>query len=153
MALKFDKIAFIYFWISFLLDRITKYFITSEIWQSQTINQFLNIYVTHNQGIAWGLANNLPDIYFYGLIIIITAVLFYFMWYTKSIAHHQGMLRACMLVLAGGISNLCDRLWYGAVIDFIQLHAGTWYFPVFNVADVSISIGALFLIYFALFDE
>ncbi len=153
MALKFDKIAFIYFISSFLLDRITKYFAVTELWPSQTINQFLNIYLTQNHGIAWGIGTQFHDTYFYFLTLLIASVLFYFMWYTKSIAHHTGMFRACMLILAGGISNFCDRLWYGSVIDFIQLHAADWYFPVFNVADISITIGAIFLIYFALFDE
>ncbi len=153
MALKFDKIACAYFFISCILDRFTKYCVITELWPSQTINQFFNVYLTHNHGIAWGLGSSLHTPEFCWLTLIITGVLAYFTWYMKSVAHHTGMFRACMFVLAGGVSNLFDRLWYGSVIDFIQLHAGDWYFPVFNIADVSITIGAIFLIYFALLDE
>lgn len=153
MLQKFDKIALVCFITSFMLDRITKYCVAAELWPSQTINQFFNVYLTHNQGIAWGLASSLHTSEFCWLTLIIACVLVYFGWYMKSIAHHTGMLRACMLVLAGGISNFFDRLSYGSVIDFIQLHAGDWYFPVFNIADVSITLGAIFLIYFALLDE
>jgi signal peptidase II len=71
----------------------------------------------------------------------------------KSIVHHFGMTIACLLILAGGISNFCDRLWYGSVIDFIQLHLSDWYFPVFNVADISITLGAIALTYFVLLSD
>ena len=148
MALKFDKIAVACFALSCALDRFTKYCVISELWPSQTINQFFNIFLTHNHGIAWGLGSSLHTPEFCWLTLLIIFVLAYFAWYMRSIAHHQGMLRACMFVVAGGVSNLCDRLWYGSVIDFIQLHIGDWYFPVFNIADVSITLGAILLIYF-----
>jgi signal peptidase II len=45
-------------------------------------------------------------------------------------------------VLAGALGNVADRIEHGFVIDFIHLHWQDWYFPAFNVADVSITIGA-----------
>lgn len=45
-------------------------------------------------------------------------------------------------ILAGALGNLCDRLMLGHVVDFIELYAGHYYWPVFNVADISICIGA-----------
>jgi signal peptidase II len=54
-------------------------------------------------------------------------------------------------VLAGAIGNLIDRINLGYVIDFIALHYQNWYFPVFNVADVCITIGAIILIADSLF--
>jgi signal peptidase II len=45
------------------------------------------------------------------------------------------------LVLGGSLSNLVDRLWYKAVLDFIELYIGPYSWPVFNVADVCIVIG------------
>ena len=53
---------------------------------------------------------------------------------------------AMAMILGGALGNLWDRLIYGMVIDFIQLHLGNWYYPVFNFADVAISIGAVTLI-------
>ena len=55
------------------------------------------------------------------------------------------MLGACALLLAGILGNLTDRARLGYVIDFIVLHAGSWHWPTFNVADASISIDALLL--------
>ena len=53
---------------------------------------------------------------------------------------------ALALVLGGAIGNLFDRVVYGHVIDFIQLHAGGRYFPSFNLADSAITLGAICLI-------
>jgi len=53
---------------------------------------------------------------------------------------------ALALILAGAVGNLIDRAWLGQVIDFIQVYYDRWYFPVFNVADISINIGAALLV-------
>ena len=53
---------------------------------------------------------------------------------------------ALALILGGAIGNVVDRLLHGHVIDFIQVHAGGWYFPSFNVADSAITVGAVLLI-------
>jgi signal peptidase II len=57
------------------------------------------------------------------------------------------MLGACALLLAGILGNLTDRVRLGFVIDFILLHAGQYHWPTFNVADASITVGALLLAY------
>lgn len=154
MAQKFDKIIFlICFCIPIVLDRITKYCMISGIWQSQEINQFFNLYLTHNHGVAWGVGGHFNQSVFPWIHVLVACVLIYFVWYMRFIAHNRNMLIACLLVLAGGISNFFDRLWYGSVIDFIQLHLGEWYFAVFNVADISITFGAVLLTYFVLTDD
>jgi signal peptidase II len=63
------------------------------------------------------------------------------------------MLGSCALLLAGILGNLTDRVRLGFVIDFIQLHAGQYHWPTFNVADASISIGALLLAYDLIFAQ
>jgi signal peptidase II len=57
------------------------------------------------------------------------------------------VLGACSLLLAGIIGNLTDRARLGYVIDFIVVHAGSYHWPTFNVADASITIGAILLAY------
>ena len=65
----------------------------------------------------------------------------------RSLKEGQVWLRAgLVLVLAGAIGNLIDRAALGHVIDFISVHWREYYFPAFNVADASISIGAACLI-------
>ena len=51
------------------------------------------------------------------------------------------------MVIAGAVSNFFDRIYYGAVIDFIDFHYGAWHWPTFNIADMCIvmGIGGIFL--------
>jgi signal peptidase II len=50
------------------------------------------------------------------------------------------------LVLGGALGNLYDRAVYGTVTDFVEIYAGTHFFPAFNVADSAVSVGAALLI-------
>jgi signal peptidase II len=54
-------------------------------------------------------------------------------------------------VLGGAIGNLIDRLIYGAVVDFVLLHAGHWQWPAFNLADSAITLGVIALLWDSLF--
>ena len=54
---------------------------------------------------------------------------------------------AICFVLAGAIGNLFDRLVFGYVIDFIQLYWKNWYWPAFNIADMSICVGAVMVVF------
>src|SRR5436190_3301443 len=72
------------------------------------------------------------------------AVLFYFV---RTPRNDDRVLGACSLLLAGILGNLTDRVRLGFVIDFILVHAGSYHWPTFNIADASISIGALLLAY------
>src|SRR5205085_10217957 len=63
--------------------------------------------------------------------------------------HHGNRLFAfaLALVLGGALGNLYDRVTLGHVVDFVQLHAGGYYFPAFNVADSAITVGVALLIW------
>ncbi len=76
------------------------------------------------------------------------AVLFYFL---RTPRNDDRVLGACALLLAGILGNLTDRVRLGFVIDFILLHAGSYHWPTFNIADASITIGALLLAYDLIF--
>jgi signal peptidase II len=78
------------------------------------------------------------------------AVFYYFL---RTPRNDDRVLGACALLLAGIMGNLTDRARIGYVIDFIVLHAGSWHWPTFNVADASITIGALLLAYDLIFDK
>ena len=145
---------FLIFVMTFLLDRISKYWVITEFIENQEVNDFFNIFVTFNRGIAWGIGGDLHDTYTKILYAFIACVLIYFIFYLKEFFHNMIFAIASVFILSGGISNFIDRIWYGSVIDFIQLHWGDWYFPVFNVADVSITIGAvIFLLAVFLYQE
>ncbi len=147
------KLIALFFVVPFLADRVTKYCIVSYLWESQEVTSFFNIYFTYNQGIAWSIGSNLGGAYVALGMCLIAAILIYFARYMRLIAGHVGMFASCLLILSGGVSNFIDRFLFEGVVDFMQLHLGDWYFPVFNVADLSITMGALCLGYFFLSDE
>lgn len=116
------------------------------------INGFFDFAYAENRGIAFG---QLQEGGSFGRWFFVTlaaaaaiAVLFYFL---KTPRDDDRILGACALLLAGIVGNLTDRVRLGFVIDFIQLHAGQYHWPTFNVADASISFGALLLAYDLIF--
>jgi signal peptidase II len=54
---------------------------------------------------------------------------------------------ALSLILGGAIGNVLDRFFYGAVVDFIDVHYETWHWPAFNLADSAISVGAILIVW------
>src|SRR2546421_12222231 len=112
------------------------------------INGFLDLSYAENTGIAFGQLQEGGTFgrWFFVMLAIAAAVvvIIYFFRTTRNDAR---MLGACALLLAGIAGNLTDRARLGHVIDFILLHYRSFQWPVFNVADMSISVGAFLLIY------
>ncbi len=118
------------------------------------VRNFLDFVYTENRGIAFGQLQESGTFgrWFFVVLAIAAAiaVLYYFV---RTPRNDDRVLGACALLLAGIAGNLTDRVRLGYVIDFIVLHAGSWHWPTFNVADASISIGALLLAYDLLFER
>ena len=55
------------------------------------------------------------------------------------------------MVIGGALGNAIDRLWHGAVVDFLDFHVAGYHWPAFNVADSAITIGVAFIIVEGLF--
>ena len=136
----------------FLLDRITKLyviylndiFLNSEIYTSK----FLNISLIWNDGIAFGLFS-FEESYIYNFItiIILTVIIFIFVMIIQS----EGVKHYSLLIIfSGAIGNLYDRILYKAVPDFIDVHIGEFHWFIFNIADIFITLGVFFMIFFEL---
>ena len=112
------------------------------------ISGLLNFVYAENRGIAFGQLQEGGSFgrWFFVVLAAVAglAVLFYFFRTPRS---DDRVLGACALLLAGIFGNLTDRARLGHVIDFIDLHLGSHHWPTFNVADASICLGALLLIY------
>jgi len=67
-------------------------------------------------------------------------------WMLRSNPTQRLFSAALTLILGGAMGNVLDRLLYGYVVDFIDVHWAGWHFPAFNVADSAISLGAAALI-------
>jgi signal peptidase II len=102
---------------------------------------FLITYAT-NKGAAWNVLEQNPD-FLLGLRLILVCVLVLYL-FLASLSF--GSRCALALIIGGALGNISDRYFYGHVIDMFQLNFGSYSFPVFNVADSGISVGALGLI-------
>jgi signal peptidase II len=131
-----------------LVDHVTKW-IASELMASRppvVVTPFFNFVLAHNTGAAFSfLAEGSGwQRWFFAAIAVVAAVLI-----TMLIRRHARERLFCSglaLILGGAVGNLIDRLAWGHVVDFVQLHAGAWYWPAFNVADSAITVGAVLVV-------
>jgi len=129
-----------------LLDFFSKKFIFNLIILNNfiTILPFLDLIHIHNYGIAFGLFAGILPIW---LIVIITLAIVFFLVSFIFINSTQIEKWGFLLILAGAISNLIDRIIHKYVLDFIYLHYKDFYWPAFNFADIYITLGVLLIVY------
>ena len=129
-----------------IIDQLTKKIITAtmNIGDSyDVIPHFLNITSHRNNGAAWGILSGKMG-FFYIITLIILAVLIIF--YIKETKYNAFMQVAISLLFAGALGNFIDRLFNGEVVDFIDTNIFGYDFPIFNIADSSLTIGVIFVI-------
>lgn len=130
-----------------MLDQIAKYLAITILPFNQPISILpsFNLTLIHNTGAAFGvLAKNNSATLLFGIFAVILSA-FITVWLFKLPKNKQWIALALVLILGGALGNLVDRIHNGFVIDFIQLYYKTWYWPVFNIADLAISIGTVML--------
>lgn len=113
----------------------------------QAIPNFLNFVYAENTGIAFSLLieHGTAGRFGLSLVAIIAGILvLFYLWRTPRESYQLQL--ALMFLLAGIAGNVTDRLRLGYVIDFIDAHFGRQHFPVFNLADTAVCIGAGLLI-------
>lgn len=127
------------------LDQVTKSIVRanleiSDIWVPWSwLERYVRIVHWKNTGAAFGMLQGFSDIFTILAIVVSIAILYYY----PRVPRQDWLLRLAMcLQLGGAVGNLIDRLTQGWVTDFISVGA----FPVFNVADASISIGVALLL-------
>ena len=134
-------------WLSLLvvvLDQWTKYLVLKHLVpsSSHTISPFLNLTLVYNMGTAFSVLKFIGGWqrwFFVGVISIICLIIIIWM---ARLQKKQNLLAAGLaLVLGGAIGNLLNRICYGFVIDFIDLHLKHLHWPAFNLADSAICIG------------
>jgi len=111
---------------------------------------FFNLVLVWNRGVSFGLLAADHELGRW-LLILLTVVIAGLVIYWLRRATGALMMTALAMVLGGAIGNIIDRLRFGAVVDFVQLHAAGYSFYVFNIADAAISIGVALLLLDAIF--
>jgi signal peptidase II len=134
--------------ILLLVDQFTKVLIVGnyQLGDSTYVTSFFNVVRVHNTGAAFSFlasAGGWQRWFFTGLGLIAAAAIF---WLLRSHAGQKLFSFALACILGGAIGNVVDRLLYGYVVDFLDLHWSGMHFPAFNVADSAISVGALCLV-------
>jgi signal peptidase II len=138
-----------YYWlapsaVAVVLDQVTKALIRQAFTAGETLvlTPFFNLVLAYNTGAAFSFlagAGGWQRIFFIVMTFIICAFL---LWLMRRHPQNRVLCSGLALVLGGAVGNLYDRLVLGHVVDFIQLHAGAYYWPAFNVADSAITVGA-----------
>ncbi len=129
-----------------LLDQFTKMMIRKALLLSEEIviiPTFFSITYAQNTGASFSMLQAYPLF----LTICAVAVLGFLLWYYRHLEMQYRLPYA--LILAGVLGNLIDRLFFGAVTDFIYFH----FWPIFNVADMAISIGTMLFVGILLKEE
>ena len=140
--------------VSITLDQVTKKLAQAHLAGSETITFFHNIFLleyTENTGGFLGLGSAIPEsIRFWVFTVLVTIfliIMFFYLVFSKSFTIRQ--IFTLSAILGGGIGNVIDRLLFeGRVVDFMNVGIGTLRTGIFNVADMFITFGAIFLVWF-----
>ena len=141
--ISFSIVAFIYF-----LDRLSKILVIqldkSNLGSDIFNSAYLNIVLIWNKGIAFGLFS-FNEAYLYNILSLIISIIIIILVVVSL--KSQGFKRYSMLMIIGGaIGNLHDRIFFKAVPDFIDFHINDFHWFIFNVSDIFITFGVIFMI-------
>jgi signal peptidase II len=149
----FNNLIFII--LIFTLDRITKIYViyfSDKLNNSELfLSKYLNISLTWNEGIAFGLFSfNQNYLYNFLTLIIFFVIFVIFIMIIKS----EGIKKyALSMIFGGALGNFYDRIIFKAVPDFVDFHIEDFHWFVFNVADIFITLGVIFMILIELFTK
>lgn len=129
-------------------DQLTKVLVMGafQLGDVHRVTSFFDLVRAHNYGAAFSFlhgASGWQRWFFLGLGLVAAG---FIIWMLRRHGHQKLFAWALTLILGGALGNVIDRAIHGYVVDFIQVHAGGWYFPAFNIADSAITVGAVMLV-------
>jgi len=142
-----------FWWLALLVlvaDQLTKIWVIQnfEFGESIQLLPVFNFTYARNYGAAFsflGDAGGWQRWLFTGIAVVVSIVLS--VWLTRLQRQQWKLSLALVLIIGGAIGNLIDRSLYGYVVDFLHVYYQQWHYPVFNIADCAITIGAGLLIW------
>tara|TARA_B100001093_G_scaffold328374_1_gene313341 strand:+ start:2122 stop:2622 length:501 start_codon:yes stop_codon:yes gene_type:complete len=139
--------------VIFFIDRLSKFLIIQSSNPYGEINigvtSFLNLNLIWNDGIAFGLFSFDQNLYYNMLTIFICLIILIIVW---LMLNSRGFEQLSFIMIVGGsLGNIFDRFYYSAVPDFIDIHLNNYHWFIFNVADIFITLGIMFLISIEIF--
>ena len=139
----------------FIIDRFSKAYVIylDKFNQGYELfsSKFFNIFLIWNKGIAFGFFS-FDQGYLYKLITLIIAIIICIIFIMMM--RNNGFKKySLLLILGGSLGNLYDRILYAGVPDFIDFHIGELHWFIFNIADIFITLGVIFMILLEFFDN
>ena len=144
-----DIMIIIITFLVFLFDILSKIVVINYLQLEESvkvINNFLYLTYVRNTGAAWSILSNNSYVVL-GISLLIIVGIIWYIWKNKIDNRFEKV--AYSLVLGGAIGNFINRLFYGYVIDFIDIKIFGYDYPIFNLADVFIVIGVILLIIYS----
>ncbi len=128
--------------VVFVLDQVTKLAVVSwlAVFDVIRVLPFFNLVYYRNTGSAFGMFRNLGNIFF--IAVSAVAVVIVSLMIVKDRENRLGF----SLILGGAAGNLADRVARGSVVDFLEVYAGRFYWPAFNIADSALTVGIALLV-------
>lgn len=136
-----------------ILDQLSKWLVATQMQVGDSVElipNFLYITSTRNTGAAWSILEG--KMWFFYLVTVVVLVIV--VYYMQKYGRHKPFLGVALgFVIGGTLGNFVDRLFHGSVVDFIHVYLGSYSYPVFNLADSSLVIGAILILLYTLFDQ
>ncbi len=146
-----------------ILDQISKWWIMERVMRPDgvegtpfftplrvSITSFFDLVMAWNRGVSFGIGNNAGEwnaLILSGLALVIVAVML--VWLRKA---ESALLQLALGgIIGGALGNVIDRIRFGAVADFLDIHFVGYHWPAFNIADSAITVGAAILVFDSLF--
>jgi len=145
----YRKVGILIVFLVIFLDQVTKWWVLNIALISSTavaLTDFFNLVIVWNSGASFGIFSDGPDwvrialILFAAIICIILLI-----WLMQS--ESNVCIVALGLIIGGAVGNSIDRIRFGSVLDFLDIHIGHLHWPAFNIADSGITIGVALLIF------
>jgi signal peptidase II len=132
-----------------LLDQLSKWSALSnlKLGITEEVLPFMNWLLLLNPGAAFSFLAQSSGWQRWFFTILGLAASLYILWLLRKNQSDKSLSWALSLILGGALGNVLDRIMFGAVVDFIDLHYGNWHWPAFNIADSAISIGAALIVF------
>ncbi|WP_086429113.1 signal peptidase II [Staphylococcus cornubiensis] len=134
-------------------DQLTKFIIRTQMSIGESfavIPKLLYITSHRNNGAAWGILSGKMTFFYIITVVILVALIVFFI---KEAKHNMLMQIAISMLFSGALGNFIDRVSSGEVVDFIDTVIFGYDFPIFNIADASLTIGVILLIIVLLKDQ
>ena len=141
------KLRYLIVVILVILDQASKYLIRTNMSVGESIDVLGNIFsitFVRNFGAAFSSLTSAPIFLKVFPIVLVIVAIFILEKFIKS---HWTLITALVLIISGGIGNLIDRWVFGYVTDMFDFH----FWPVFNVADICVTCGCVFLVLYVIF--